>query len=126
MHQSVIEVGTGICKNINEARREVTELRTRDHPASPRANGLRIAAAGTHPFSTGRDQEIYPDARYDADRRGLQLVARANLIFGLHVHVGIEDRETRDPDHERGALLPAAHPRAVDELAVLARPQHRA
>ena len=54
----------------------------------------------------------------------MQLLARANLIFGLHVHVGIKDRDARVPDHERGALLPAAPARPLDELAVLAGPQH--
>jgi carboxylate-amine ligase len=53
---------------------------------------MRVAAAGTHPFSNWADQAIFPDPRYDAIVEELQLVARANLIFGLHVHVGIEDR----------------------------------
>src|SRR6476620_1551360 len=53
MHQSVVEVGTGVCKDIKEARRDLTNL-----------------------------------------RRSIIGLARANLIFGLHVHVGIEDRET--------------------------------
>ena len=52
-----------------------------------------LVAGATHPFGDWRDQEIYPDPRYDKVVEDLQLVARANLIFGLHVHVGIEDRE---------------------------------
>ena len=56
-------------------------------------NGLTIAAAGTHPFAHWKDQLISPDERYKAIVEDLQQVARANLIFGLHVHVGIEDRE---------------------------------
>jgi carboxylate-amine ligase len=93
MHQSVVEVGTGICKNIKEAKAEVKGLR-RDMVRLARENGLRLASAATHPFADWRVQEIYPDERYHTIVEDMQLVARANLIFGLHVHIGIEDRET--------------------------------
>jgi len=93
MHQSVVEVGTGVCKNIKEAKKEVTELR-REMIALAQENGLLLAAGATHPFADWRTQEIYPDERYKRVVEDMQLVARANLIFGLHVHVGIEDRET--------------------------------
>jgi glutamate---cysteine ligase / carboxylate-amine ligase len=92
MHQSVIEVGTGICQNIHQARTEVVELRG-SLIRLARDNGMRLAAAGTHPFSDWRDQEIYPDERYYNIVQDLKMVARANLIFGLHVHIGVEDRE---------------------------------
>ncbi len=92
MHQSVIEVGTHVCRNIQEARSDVTEVRTGVIRLA-RENGLRIAAAGTHPFSDWRNQEIYPDERYHTIVEDLKMVARANLIFGLHVHIGVEDRE---------------------------------
>src|SRR5712692_4763204 len=93
MHQSVVEVGTGICKNIKEVKLEVKGLR-RDMVRLARENGLRLASAATHPFADWRVQEIYPDERYHTIVEDMQLVARANLIFGLHVHIGIEDRET--------------------------------
>ena len=93
MHQSVVEVGTGVCKNIKEAKAEVIELR-REMIALARENGLLLAAGATHPFADWRTQEIYPDERYHRVVEDMQLVARANLIFGLHVHVGVEDRET--------------------------------
>jgi glutamate---cysteine ligase / carboxylate-amine ligase len=92
MHQSVIEVGTGICQNIHQARTEVVELRG-SLIRLARDNGMRLAAAGTHPFSDWRNQEIYPDERYHNIVQDLKMVARANLIFGLHVHIGVEDRE---------------------------------
>ena len=92
LHQSVIEVGTKICANIAEARQEVVALRS-NLAALARKNGLTIAAAGTHPFSHWRDQKITPSPRYKEIIEDLQQVARANLIFGLHVHVGIDDRE---------------------------------
>jgi glutamate---cysteine ligase / carboxylate-amine ligase len=93
MHQSVVEVGTGVCKNIKEAKVEVKMLR-RDIVRLARENGLRLASVATHPFADWRVQEIYPDDRYKNIVEDMQLVARANLIFGLHVHIGIEDRET--------------------------------
>lgn len=93
LHQSVVEVGTGICKNIAEARADLLELRGNIiHLA--RKNDLSIAAASTHPFADWKTQEIYPDPRYHTIVEDMQQVARANLIFGLHVHVGIEDQET--------------------------------
>src|SRR6201982_3235371 len=93
MHQSVVEVGTGVCRNIKEAKAEVKKLR-RDMITLDKKNGLRLASAPTHPFADWRVQEIYPDERYKNIVEDMQLVARANLIFGLHVHIGIEDRET--------------------------------
>ena len=92
MHQCVVEVGTGICHNVAEAREEVTQIR-RSMAKLAKDNGLRLAAAATHPFSDWRKQSIYPDQRYHTIVEDMQLVARANLIFGLHVHVGVEDRE---------------------------------
>jgi carboxylate-amine ligase len=93
MHQSVVEVGTSVCRNIKEAGDELKKLR-RDMIRLARENGLRLAAAATHPFADWRLQEVTPDERYKNIVEDLQLVARANLIFGLHVHVGVEDRET--------------------------------
>ena len=93
MHQSVVEIGTGVCRNIQEAKAEIRDIR-RHIITLARQNGLSLAAAGTHPFAQWRDQEIYPDDRYRVIVEDLKMVARANLIFGLHIHVGIEDRET--------------------------------
>ena len=92
MHQSVVEVGTGICKNIKEAKLEVFELRKRMVDLAYE-NGLRLAAAGTHPFANWHSQAIFPDDRYATIVQDMQQVARANLIFGLHVHIGIDDKE---------------------------------
>jgi carboxylate-amine ligase len=93
MHQSVVEVGTGICRNIKDAKKDLRSLRQQMvHLA--RQNGLILVAGATHPFADWRVQEIYDDERYRQVVEDMQLVARANLIFGLHVHIGIEDRET--------------------------------
>src|SRR6202521_4527496 len=93
MHQSVVEVGTSVCSNIKEAKEEVKKLR-HDMVTLAKENGLRLASAATHPFADSRVQEITPDERYKNIVEDMQLVARANLIFGLRVHIGIEDRET--------------------------------
>jgi glutamate---cysteine ligase / carboxylate-amine ligase len=93
MHQSVVEVGTSVCANIKEAKDELKKLR-REMIRLARENGLRLASAATHPFGDWRVQEVTPDDRYKNIVEDMQLVARANLIFGLHVHVGVEDRET--------------------------------
>jgi glutamate---cysteine ligase / carboxylate-amine ligase len=93
LHQSVVEVGTDICEDVQCVRRNVTALRT-DLARLARKAGLSIAAAGTHPFSHWIDQKISKGDRYQGVINDLQQVARANLIFGLHVHVGMPDRET--------------------------------
>src|ERR1700710_2505613 len=92
MHQSVIEVGTRICNNIEEAREDLYDLR-RNMIRLAEENGLMLVAGATHPFADWRAPEIYPDPRYAQVVEDLQLAARSNLIFGLHVHVGIEDKE---------------------------------
>ncbi len=93
MHQSVVEIGTGVCENIQEAREDIRSIR-RQMIQLARENGLRISGGGTHPFAHWREQEIYPDDRYRTIVEDLKQVARANLIFGLHIHIGVEDRET--------------------------------
>lgn len=93
LHQSVIEVGTRVCRNIQEAQEDLFDLR-RNMIRLAEENSLLLVAGATHPFADWRTQEIYPDKRYDQVVEDLQLVARSNLIFGLHVHVGIEDKES--------------------------------
>lgn len=92
MHTSVVEVGTRVCRNISEARDDIYDLR-RQMIRLAHEHNLQLAAGATHPFADWRTQQIYPDPRYQQVLKELQLAARANLIFGLHVHVGIEDRE---------------------------------
>lgn len=92
MHQSVVELGTGICSDARCAREEVIQLRS-ELAILAEGEGLKIASAGTHPFSHWMDQLITIDDRYAAIVKDMQQIARACLIFGLHVHVGIPDRE---------------------------------
>ena len=93
MHQSVVELGTEICDSIGCARDHVIALRTKLAELAARS-GLKIASMGTHPFSHWRDQLITEGERYQEILKDMQTLARANLIFGLHVHVGIPNRET--------------------------------
>ena len=92
MHQAVVEVGTDICTDINEAFQDVSTLRkTISQIAADQ--GLWVGASGTHPFSHWESQLITDHARYNEIVNELQEAARSNLIFGLHVHVGMESRE---------------------------------
>jgi glutamate---cysteine ligase / carboxylate-amine ligase len=92
LHQSVVEVGTEVCKTPAEARAELVRLRGAIIGLAAK-NGLKIAAAGTHPFSSWLTQEITPLERYLGVKNDMQDLAQQLLIFGTHVHVGIEDRE---------------------------------
>jgi carboxylate-amine ligase len=93
MHQSVVELGTEICQSAVDARAHVIELRTKLAELAGRS-GLKIASVGTLPFSHWRDQLITQGERYQEIVKDMQQLARANLIFGLHVHVGIPDRHS--------------------------------
>lgn len=92
MHQSMVEVGTQVCRTPAEARAELLKLRRHIMELASK-NGLAIAAAGTHPFSSWEKQEITPFERYLGVKQDMQDLAQQLLIFGTHVHIGIEDRE---------------------------------
>lgn len=92
MHESVIEMETGICLDVHQVRDELTTMRKK-LVATAHENGLRVSGGGTHPFSDWRLNRITPHERYDKIVSDMGDVARANLIFGLHVHVGIPNRE---------------------------------
>jgi glutamate---cysteine ligase / carboxylate-amine ligase len=92
MIQSMIEVGTGVCADVQEARADITKLRG-VLSTLVRKQGLMIVAAGTHPFSHWQEQKIYQNARYESIVEENQIIARSLLTFGLHVHVGIPNPE---------------------------------
>ena len=92
LHQSIVEVGTKICVTPAEARAELVRLRKGVMELAGR-KGLKIAAAGTHPFSSWLEQEITPFERYAGVKQDMQILAQQLLIFGTHVHIGIEDPE---------------------------------
>lgn len=92
MHQAVVEVGTDICHDIEDAYKDVSLLRKTIHGIAGNL-GLAVGASGTHPFSHWQDQLITDHVRYNQIVNELQEAARSNLIFGLHVHVGMENRK---------------------------------
>lgn len=92
MHQAVVEVGTDICQNIDEAFSDISSLRKTISDIA-QSLGYSIGASGTHPFSHWESQLITDHIRYNEIVNELQEAARSNLIFGLHVHVGMETRE---------------------------------
>lgn len=92
LHQSSVEVGTKVCATVQDARADLIELR-RLVDEMARSEGMRIAAAGSHPFSVWQTQAITPFERYQGLLEHLQELARQTLIFGMHVHIGIEDEE---------------------------------
>jgi len=92
--QSQVEVGSAICRDMREARSEIIRLRSAVSRLA-REQGLRVAAAGTHPFSRWSEQQITAGERYTKHERDMADVARQMLVFGMHVHIGIEDPDLR-------------------------------
>jgi carboxylate-amine ligase len=93
LHQSVLEIATEPAATVADAGAQLRRLRAevKERAAD---HGLRIAAAGTHPFALWQDQRISPEERYRGLIDQLGFVARQEVIFGLHVHVGVEDPDT--------------------------------
>ena len=92
LHQSMVEIGSKVCRSPQDVRNELVRLRGMVMDLAGKS-GLVIAAAGTHPFSLWTKQEITPLERYAGVKQDLQDLAQQLLIFGTHIHVGIEDRE---------------------------------
>jgi carboxylate-amine ligase len=92
LHQAMVEIGSEVCQTPGELRAELVRLRRTIMELAGK-NGLKIIAAGTHPFSSWLEQEITPQERYMGVKQDMQELAQRLLIFGTHVHVGIEDRE---------------------------------
>lgn len=91
LHEAMVEVGTSICRDLTEAEDQIKMLRS-SMVSLANELGYEIGAAATHPFSAWQTQRITPNPRYDEIVNELQDAARSNLIFGMHVHVGIENR----------------------------------
>jgi carboxylate-amine ligase len=90
--QSVLEIATDVCRNVGEAAGQLEDLRRRVRETAEK-RGLTIASAATHPFAHWEDQRIVERKRYREVLDALAFVARQELLFGLHVHVGIDDPE---------------------------------
>lgn len=92
LHLSMVETVTPVCRSLPDLRVEVVRLR-RQVMASAERNGCQIASAGTHPFTSWETQEITPKPRYEEIARRYQHLAKESVMFGCHVHVGINDRD---------------------------------
>jgi carboxylate-amine ligase len=92
LHESVLEIATKPCSDAREAGTELRGLRRRVAELASR-HGLTIGSAGTHPFALWEDQRISARPRYRDLINALRFVARQEVIFGLHVHVGIDDAD---------------------------------
>jgi glutamate---cysteine ligase / carboxylate-amine ligase len=90
--ESVLEVSTDPCANTAEAGAQLRSLR-RQVIETAAAKNLAIGSAGTHPFAMWEDQRIVARPRYRDLISALRFVARQELIFGMHVHVGIDDAD---------------------------------
>src|SRR5258708_20431457 len=102
----MVEIGSTVCQTPAELRAELVRLRRAIMELAGK-NGLKIVAAGTHPFSSWLTQEITPQERYMGVKQDMQELAQRLLIFGPHLHVAIEDREFLiDPMNVVRYLLP--------------------
>ena len=90
--ESVLEIATSPCPDIPAAGAELRSLRALARDRA-REQGLRVGSAGTHPFARWEDQRVVSDDRYRGLIRSLGFVARQELVFGMHVHVGMADAE---------------------------------
>jgi carboxylate-amine ligase len=90
--ESVLEIATSPCADVQSAGAELVSLRTLASERA-RSKGLEIGAAGTHPFARWEEQRVVSDDRYRGLVRSLGFVARQELVFGMHVHVGMADAE---------------------------------
>jgi glutamate---cysteine ligase / carboxylate-amine ligase len=90
--ESVLEISTKPCRDTVEAGQQLRALRRQVRDTAAR-RGLCIGSAGTHPFAMWEDQRIAARQRYRDLISALRFVARQEIIFGLHVHVGVEDAE---------------------------------
>jgi len=90
--QSVIEITTPVCRTAGDVSRELLKLR-RYVTEVAHSKGLRVGSAGTHPFSLFERQRITAKDRYRVLIDQMQYIARRELIFGMHVHVAVDDPE---------------------------------
>jgi carboxylate-amine ligase len=90
LHESVLEISTDPVADTAHAGRQLRALREQVRERAAR-RGLTIGSAGTHPFAMWEDQRIVARPRYRELVTALRFVARQELIFGMHVHVGLDD-----------------------------------
>jgi glutamate---cysteine ligase / carboxylate-amine ligase len=92
LFESLVEFHTPVCATVADAERQLRAMRAHA-VASATANGLAVGSAGTHPFGLFESQHLTNRDRYRAIVDDLQYAARRELIFGLHVHVAVDDAD---------------------------------
>lgn len=92
MYRSQVEIATVVCQSLSEVRQELTRCRQTVIDAAER-EGKAIAAAGTHPFSDWREQQLTPKTRYQNLKADFKQLISELIIFGNHVHVALSDRD---------------------------------
>jgi carboxylate-amine ligase len=92
LQSSQIEIGTTVCRTLDDVRRELARLRRQVAAAASEA-GMVIAAAGTHPFSDWRESSVTPKEAYQILKRDYQQLVREQIVCGCHIHVALKDRE---------------------------------
>lgn len=88
IHQSMIEVESGICSNAKQIRKDLSETLSHVHSIAHEL-GLSVATSGTHPFQDWKEREFYPSSRYLFLYEKFRWLAQRMNIYGMHVHVGI-------------------------------------
>ena len=91
LHQAMVELGTPVCETLAQTHEELTKQRRFIIDLAAQKD-LAVVAAATHPFSRWFSQAVTPLPRYQGVLEEMQLLAQRLLIFGMHVHIGIEDR----------------------------------
>ncbi|MCB0023496.1 MAG: carboxylate-amine ligase, partial [Caldilinea sp.] len=91
LHQAMVELGTPVCDTLAQTHEELTKQRRFIIDLAAQKD-LAVVAAATHPFSRWFSQAVTPLPRYQGVLEEMQLLAQRLLIFGMHVHIGIEDR----------------------------------
>ena len=93
LFQSIIEINTGICRNVPQARadleRSLAQMRTITNDL-----GVELMSAGSHPFARYEERQLYPSERYEAMMDRHRWLLRRMQIYGLHIHIGMPDGET--------------------------------
>ena len=124
MLQSQIEVATPPCASMKEAREHLTHYR-RTLGQAAAEHKLGLAAMGTFPLAYWPEQMVTRKARYGPIMDDLQMIGYRNMLCGMHVHVAVPDIDTRINLIMRLTAVPSAAARAVDVVAILARPPDR-
>ena len=94
LHQAMVELGTPVCRDIPQLKEELIKQR-RFVCQMAQEKEMAIVAAATHPFSKWAEVPITPFPRYEGVLEEMQMLARRLLIFGMHIHIGIEDRDVK-------------------------------